>query len=278
MKKNIIKFGLLSILMLLVCTACDGNVTRDIRHAGFALSGEFKCSVVMPSDKEDTSYSKIRYFTGSHMILDDGRIYELSLGQYFTNQQNCREASTNIRVKAILDNRIVKATDDLYYYLVGENNVTPYTQVPETDNNYDIYDLLLRDENTVKVMTADSSIGLYYLLFSDGNVYADTITKPDRNSLPIITSTQVVYNKSDYGAIIRDFNYAGDSLSTFVRTDYKTYRLRMTNADQCTKYADIRCEFQMQEDPIFEQYKDRIIVYNGSTLITDYGKMFGVAS
>ncbi len=278
MKKNFLKVGLLSILVLLLCTACDGNVTRDIRHAGFSVGGEFVCSVVLPQTKEDTSYSKIRWFTGTHMILEDGRIYELSLGQKFTNQQHCKEALTSLRVKAILDNRIIKATDNKYYYLVGENTVAPYSEVPDTDNNYYIYDLLLRDENTVKVMTADSSLGLYYLLFADGNVYADVLTKVDRNSPPVITSTQIVYNKSDYGAKIVDFNYAGESLATYVKTDYKTYRLRMSNADQCTKYADIRCEFQMQEDPIFEQYKDRIITYNGSMLVVDYGKTFSVAS
>jgi hypothetical protein len=34
----------------------------------------------------------------------------------------------------------------------------------------------------------------------------------------------------------------------------------------------------MQEDPVYETYKDKIIVYNGATLITTYGKMFSVAS
>ena len=277
MKKKIVRFWLLLFLVLL-CTACDGDVTRDIRHAGFSLAGEFTCNVVFPASKEDVSYARIRYFTGSHMILEDGRIFELSLGQVYTNKQNCREAeSHNLRVKAILDNRIIKATDNKYYYLTAENNVTPYSEVTTADNNYDLYDLLLRDENTVKVQTADSSQGLYYLLFADGNVYADIITKADRNSPPLITSTSVVYDKADYGAIIRDFNYAGDSLSTFVRTDYKLFRLRMSNADQCTKFADIRCEFQMMEDPIYEQYKDRIITYTGSMLITDYKKMFSVA-
>ena len=37
-------------------------------------------------------------------------------------------------------------------------------------------------------------------------------------------------------------------------------------------------EYEMKEDPIYETYKDKIIVFNGSTLITTYGKMFSVAS
>ena len=50
--------------------------------------------------------------------------------------------------------------------------------------------------------------------------------------------------------------------------------MRVTNLEDCSKYADITCEYEMKEDPIFEQYKDRIISFNGSLLITDYKRTF----
>ena len=31
------------LLILVFCTACNGNVTRDIRHAGFNVGGNFIC-------------------------------------------------------------------------------------------------------------------------------------------------------------------------------------------------------------------------------------------
>ena len=37
-------------------------------------------------------------------------------------------------------------------------------------------------------------------------------------------------------------------------------------------------QYELQEDPIFETYRDRILVYNGSLLITDYKQIFNVAS
>ena len=83
---------------------------------------------------------------------------------------------------------------------------------------------------------------------------------------------------TDYEGRIIDFNYAGDSLASFVKTDNKVFRMRIKNMDECSKYADIQCQFEIQEDPLFEEYKDRIITYNGSTLITDYHMMFNVAS
>ena len=54
--------------------------------------------------------------------------------------------------------------------------------------------------------------------------------------------------------------------------------MKMKNGDECTKYADVVCEFELREDPMFEKYKDRIVAYNGSVLITDYKTIFTVAS
>ena len=54
--------------------------------------------------------------------------------------------------------------------------------------------------------------------------------------------------------------------------------MRITNSEQCTKYADIECQYEMQEDPLFQEYEDRILMYNGSQLLTDFKQVFTVAS
>lgn len=276
MKK--IKFAVLAVLVLVCCSACNGTITREIRHAGFTMGDTFTCDNFYPKEKEDTNYEKIKYFTGSHLINSEGKIYELSIGQKFANDQNCKVSDTNIVVKAIFDDKIVKGTDNKYYYLVGSNDVSSYSVIPETDNSYLIYDLLLKADDVIKVITANSSTGLYYVLKDDGNIYGYTISKKDYNSLPTVTSTTVAYSKNDYGAKIIDFNYAGESLNTFLRTDDKIFRMKITNSEECNKYADIKCNYQMLEDEIFNTYKDVIISYNGNTLITNYKQMFTVAN
>lgn len=276
MKK--IKFVILAVLILVCCSACNGTITREIRHAGFSMGDTFTCDNFYPKEKEDTNYEKIKYFTGSHLINSEGKIYELSLGQKFANDQNCKVSDTNIVVKAIFDDKIVKGIDNKYYYLVGSNDVSSYSVIPETDNSYLIYDLLLKADDVIKVITANSSTGLYYVLKDDGNIYGYTISKKDYNSLPTVTSTTVAYSKNDYGAKIIDFNYAGESLNTFLRTDDKIFRMKITNSEECNKYADIKCNYQMLEDEIFNTYKDVIISYNGNTLITNYKQMFTVAN
>ncbi len=268
----------LLIIVIILCTACNGNVTRDIRHSGFTVGNKFNCSRFFPKNKDDTSYEKIAYMTGTHIINDEGKLYEISLGQPFANKENCKEADTSIKVKALLNWDIVKGSDGKYYYLSTQNNVAMYSEITISDHSYYLYDLLLKDDDVVRVITADGSAGLYYILKTDGNIYGNVIVAPNYNSLPQLVSTQIVFSKSDYGSRIVDFAYYGNSLGTFIRTEDTVYRMKVTNYADCSKYADIQCQFEMKEDPIFVKYKDRILAYNGSYILTDYKQLFTVSS
>ena len=275
MKKNNLKLIVLGVFVLLFCTACDGDITRAIRHDGFSIGSKVKCDLFFT--EESALVNKIKFFTGTHIIHDSGRIYELSIAQAYSSGQNCRDSGQSIIVKAIMDNNIVKGADGGYYYLNGSGQVTPYSKIPETDNNYQIYNLLLQDPQVVKVVTADSSNGLYYVLKTTGDVYGVSITKPDRNLPAQVSGTTIVYSKSKFGANIEDFHYAGNSSATYVKTTNSMFRMKASNYKECSKYADIQCEYVMQESEEYYKYKDRMVAYNGSTLITDYGLTFTAA-
>ena len=64
------------LFVAICCSACNGNITRDIRHGGYSIAGEFKCSAFYPKNKDDTNYEKIKYFLGSYAITEKGKIYE----------------------------------------------------------------------------------------------------------------------------------------------------------------------------------------------------------
>lgn len=277
MRKKILIVSIL-VLIILLCSGCNGSVTRDIRHAGFTVGSEFICDVFYPSNSNDTNYNKIKYLTGTNIIDKNGYIYEVSLGQVYENKQNCKKANTDISVKAIFDNKIVKASDNKYYYLVSDNSVVRYSVVPETDNSYELYNLLLSSDDVVKVVTANSSTGVYYILKSDGNVYSYVVNKADYKSPLKVNSITIEYDKTSYDSKIIDFNYAGDSTATYIKTEDSVYRMKITNYDKCSKYADVVCTYDLSEDEIFKKYNDRIIAYNGSVLITDYKKVFSVSN
>ena len=272
MRKNYFKMIILGAFVLIFCTACNGNITRSIRHDGFAVSNKINCNTFFSEGAG--VYNNVKFFTGTHIIDQNGKIYELSLSQSYSDGTNCRDSGKSIIVKSIMDNNIVKGADGGYYYLNGSGQTLPYTKIAETDNNYAIYHLLLSDAQVVKVVTADSNAGLYYVLKNTGDVYGITISKADRNSAPAISGITTVFNKIEYGSTIIDFNYAGNSSSTYVRTASSLFRMKATNEKDCTKYADIACQYTMQESEEYLNYKDRVVAFNGSTLITDYGQIF----
>ena len=43
--KNIIKSTLFIVVVGLMCTACQGDVTRDLRHEGYSIGNDFECEV-----------------------------------------------------------------------------------------------------------------------------------------------------------------------------------------------------------------------------------------
>ena len=165
-------------------------------------------------------------------------------------------------------------------------NITPQRDIDKiiinydfsNDNNYLIYQLLLQDDSVVKVTTVDSGNGLYYILLTDGNVYSYTIKRADRNAPPTISGTSIVYNKSTFGERIIDYNYAGDSSTTYIKLESgRIFRMVASNLKECSKYIDIPCQYELVEDEALFKNKDRIIAYNGNSLITDYHKYFSMS-
>lgn len=278
MKKKICYFVLIFIMVFMLTGCKNGETTRGIRHAGFTLSStEFNCSAFMPKDETDTSYAKIWYYNGTKLITENGLIYEVALGGEFTNGESCKQADFTRRVTAILDDKIIRADDGRLYYLVANGNAAAYTAVTTEDSSYSLYQILFKDPETTKIITVDQNAGIYYLLKRDGNVYKYVISKSDYNQPPTLVDSPIVYSKGTYGVIL-DFNYSLSSIGgNFIRSNTAIHRNIATNYEQCSKYADVQCHYEMRQDIDLYQYMDKIIVYNGSTIITTYGAVFGLS-
>ena len=49
-----------------------------------------------------------------------------------------------------------------------------------------------------------------------------------------------------------------------------------TNREECSKYIDVTCTYEMSLDKGLTDHQNRILGFSGSYLITTYGKQFNV--
>lgn len=275
MKVN--KVIILSLLLAIICAGCSivyADTTRDIRHSGFSLSSqEFECPVLLP-DSDD--YMKTKFLTSTYSITTDGSIYLLSMGQKYSNELNCKKANFSHKVVSVFDSSVVKADDGKMYYLASTGEHASFSQVTSDDSDYVIYDIILKDEEVVKVITVDQENGHYYVLKTDGNVYNFVVSK--NNGVASLVSSSIVYSKSNYGDNIIDFNYAGKSKTTFIKTSKQIFRMLATNEEECSKYVDVECQYEMMLDEGLTEHYDKILGFNGSFLLTTYGRQFNAAN
>ena len=283
MKKK--KLLILIIVIGLICTGCNGTVTRSIRQDGFGISDKkFVCSTIVPEKKmfskeEANTTEKIKFMSNTLIVSENGNLYEISLGGLYSNNMNCKKVGNGIKVVSMIDNEVVKADNGRYYYLgATNNNVVSYSEVPKEDERLQIYRLILGDNSVVKAMNVNSNTNSYYVLKTNGNIYNYVIKQDDDTKIYKLLTNNIAYRSSDFDGDVIDFKYYGESTSTYFRTNKSIYRMKYTNMKQCSKYVDIPCQYKLEKDESLTEYKDRILGFGGSVLITDYGKVFTVGS
>lgn len=270
--KYIILF--ICLFILVGCEYKYASTTRTIRHSGFNVTGTtFVCDSIFD---EDGIKDKVKFYENGYMITESGKIYEISLGKKYSNNMNCMKADFSTKVTAIFDTSVVKGSDGYYYYLSGDN-VTPYTVVTSNDERYNLYNLLLNDANTLKVSTVDGNGGIYYVLKTDGNIYKYYVSKVNNTNEYVVDNIETVYSYLQYGQMV-DFNYNGSNVSTYIKSDKGFYRMKINNLTECSKYADVACKYEFGLDDELSGVSDDILAYNGSSLITSYGRVFSVSN
>ena len=275
-----IKSMLIIFIAIFLLTGCNGNITRDIRKDGFSLSTDkIICDDLIPVKENKPASKKISFMSSGNnfAVTTDGEIYELSLGQKYSNNQNCRVADTSLRVVTTMDDNVFKAQDGKFYYTSVNNNSVPYSEVTVNDNSYAIYKLLLSNVKVKRVVTVDQNKGSYYVLMDDGNVYNYVITRGNYNSPYSIVSNEIVYNANDYESKIIDFSYNNSNKERiYIKTSNEIYRMQVTNKEKCNKFVDVVCEYKMKKDDVLTKYylNNKILYYGPGILITSYGRVF----
>lgn len=272
------KILIIIFITTLFLTGCDGNITRDIRESGFNVSDKsFKCELLI-NKKSQYTLDKPQYLVNNLIITEKGQLLEISLDKQYLNNMNCKKVSTNIEVVSIFSDEIVKSKDNKYYYIKENQNIIPYTEATINDSKYNLYNTLLQDSNVIKVQSVNGNANSYYVLKTDGKIYNYILEENTSTKTYNLVSALPV----DLGIFIEDkiidFNYKGKSSATFYKTKTSIYSFKNTNMKECNKYADVKCEYKLEKNNTLTMNKDRIKVYNGTQIITDYGRVFSLNS
>jgi len=276
-------FILISIFVIsLVLTGCNGDITRSLRNDGFSVSdNKFKCSLLNldgKEDKEENTSENVKFLVGDYAIGESGNIYQLSYDQLFSNDMNCKKVA-NIPTKAVLDESYILGEDGKYYYLNAGNGdmVVQFSEMPQEDENYQKLSLFFTGD-VKKAVTVNSNINSYYVLKDDGSIYNYVLSRDEATRAFYVKSDNVQFTSNSYDGKIIDFFYAGDSTATFFRTPTSIYRNLIGNEEECSKYVDVPCEFEIGVDTTLTENLDKIVIYNGRKLFTSYGRIFSLES
>ena len=275
MKKSLLIIVLfVSILFL---TGCNGTVTRELRKDGFnVMQGNITCNDLVPKKENLKANEEIMYMNENMAISKDGDIYEISLGQKYANNQNCKKVNISFKVDAYLDSSIVKGQDGKIYYTISDSSVNNYKEVNVNDDSYAKYKILFESSDVKKIITVDESAGSYYVLLDDGNVYNYIINRNDYNEPYKLKYKKIVYDSNDFDGKIIDFNYDGSIMEKiYIKTKNTIYRMTAINSKKCNNYADVDCEYEMLKDKVLTKYyNNKILYYGENILVTTYGRIF----
>ncbi len=282
MKKKF-KFLLITLFVLLATSGCAmryAQTTRDIRHAGYSVSNaEFNCPTLFPND--DVGYERIKFLTNSYAITTEGRFYMLSLGKEFQNGLNCKRPPNleNKKVKSLIDGKVVLCDDNKLYSITGDN---AYTEYMANESDYGLYRALLNENDIIKAIATGSQDNVYsfYALKTDGNIWNISYVKTgnSNNTYYSRNTNSIAFNKTAYGGSIVDFNYVGSAPGTYVRTDTEIYRMKVQNSDECSKYVDVPCKYEIELDNNLTPHMNRMLGFGGTYILTDYGKQFNATN
>ena len=252
---------------------------------------DFKC---------DALDSNIKFLKDSYFITKDNEIYDISLNELYSNNQNCKKRDTNIEIKNIVNaedstNNIILSKDNkIYDSSLKENKFSEFEKVLLNDTNIikiietDIYnnynDYMVREISAL-VLKRDNKI--YKQYYNEKATYNDNKGNYDYN---ITFKREEIYKSLEEYGNINDIE-----VSSYYMSDMKEYKLEKNTitkiisdkgyyyldeikTDECTKYKDIECKLELKESEIYKKFSKDIkalgetytILSDNSVIRTDY--------
>lgn len=244
----------LIIAFSLCLVGCKGDDIREFRHSGYNINdNKFSCKEV----------EKVKYLYDNFLVSESNDIYYISLDLPYSNKSNCRLINSNEKLQSIYGEETFKSYNNIIYSF-DYNNYSDFPVINSTDK---ITEFLLNDNTNLKIINNENH---YYTLKNDGNIYDYVIEEKD-NIVSIVTST-LLYSSNSLDGTIIDFYYSSNMPSNYIKTSTSYYTFKPNN-EECKKYADIECNYELKKDELLNKYSNEIYAYNGKRVILSNGKV-----
>lgn len=279
---------LLIILSILMITGCgskkeEETTEKEILHLSEYFIdksinniGILTCSVL---NNEKIMYAN---YALNYFILENGDIYKFVYGsnKIYSNNEQCMKIDTDVKIKTFKYNYFL-GTDGNYYNISVDSDDIALKQV--TVSGYDA--TLYNDTNVIDFKSTnvpDEYSGwysAYYVLKSDGIHNLIVLSSYD-NSGTLNYSTvkdELLYKTSDYGNIIR-FESSYKEGVTLILSNTGLYIKQEVKTEECSKYADIKCETKMVSNELYQKYKNDFKYVDSYRIIADNNGFYSTSN
>lgn len=253
------KLGLIFICGIILFGVCScKNKENNVNNNKPTLIKELKCDVL----------NNVKYSFDNYFITNNNDLYILNTDQLYSNNKNCKKINSNENIIKLM--AVISTTNNYYeYYVLDDknniyyiNNIELILQTYINNENYDVpvFKTFI-DNNIISQYT-------YFALKNDGNLYwyEKIYQKQDENKL-------VLFKKYD-NEIILEYNFT-IAAHGYIKTNKAFYTTKVINQEQCEKYVDVECKYDLAKNVQLTNIYDDISIYKlDSTYITKDGKMY----
>lgn len=212
----------------------------------------------------------VKFFTNEGYFFTNDGVYEYSTS-IFSNNKNCQKVSDVVIAKKIANYYVDKNYN--FYYII-DNKFMKVGEEVYVDKTYYHWDYLQNDDVVIASninFKLNDDYKSIYVLKKDGKLYKidfnfsynyDIKTKEYTYNSEILKEEVFLEYKNEK---IKDFEMLFyDKISyDFVITDKAIYTEAITNLEECTKYNDIECKWELQKNKVLtENVKDIAIIIN----------------
>lgn len=239
--------GATVIYVFIILSIVFVDVIKDKKAESIKIKeiGPFSCEV----------FQDVRNTFDSNIIINDGKLYNISLGLKYSNEQNCKEIS-DINITKVVNNYYI--SNDGKVYTIDENGIKEY------HNNGKFPSYMMGEEIVMAHSYGTSSEYKYYVLKTDGKIYDVVFDREFHFEDGVGTYRYNVKEEKVYKEFeeekIKSFDVVEGNVD-FVITDKNLYINKVTNME-CYQYADVECIYELSLNDVMEVPMENVSYIN----------------